>query len=67
MKALKVISSVLIIVGGLNWLLVAFNFNLVEALLGVKTVATNVVYIVVGLAALVELVGLFSKKDSAAM
>lgn len=43
-------------VGGLNWLLVgAFNINLVTMVLGAGTLA-NVVYIIVGLATVLELV-----------
>lgn len=44
---------VLLIVGGLNWLLVgAFNWNLVKALLGQGTLARTI-YVLVGLSALV--------------
>lgn len=53
MKALNVIALVLIIVGGLNWGLVGlFDFNLVSALFGADTWLTNLVYILVGLAAI---------------
>jgi uncharacterized membrane protein YuzA (DUF378 family) len=51
MKSLHMITFVLLVVGGLNWLLVAFNFNLVEKLLGTGDL-TMVVYILVGLSAL---------------
>jgi uncharacterized membrane protein YuzA (DUF378 family) len=50
MKALHGVSFVLVIVGALNWLLVAFNFNLVSALLGTGILA-KIVYILVGLSA----------------
>jgi uncharacterized membrane protein YuzA (DUF378 family) len=51
------VSFILLIVGGLNWLLVgAFDLNLVEAILGTG-VGTKGVYILVGIAALYELVG----------
>lgn len=53
MKWLHMVSFILLIAGGLNWLLVAFNFNAV-ALLG-ETVA-QIVYILVGLAAVYEVV-----------
>ncbi len=53
MKWLHIVSFILLIAGGLNWLLVAFGFNAV-ALLG-ETVA-QVVYILVGLAAVYEVV-----------
>ena len=47
------IALILMIVGSINWGLVgAFNFNLVSALLGEQTMATRVVYVLVGLAGL---------------
>ncbi len=52
MKALKMVALILVIVGGLNWLLVGlFNFNLVTAILG-EGLFTKIVYTLVGLAAL---------------
>jgi len=43
---------VLVIIGGLNWgLFGAFNFNLVESILGMGII-TDIVYILVGLSAL---------------
>ncbi|MEI6042252.1 MAG: DUF378 domain-containing protein [bacterium] len=54
MKGLHMVSFILLVVGGLNWLLVgAFNFNLVTILLGDMTIASKIVYILVGLSALV--------------
>jgi uncharacterized protein len=51
LKFLKTLSVVLVVVGGLNWGLVGlFNFNLVSALFGTGFLA-NVVYDLVGLAA----------------
>ena len=57
MRTLNVIAMVLLIVGGLNWLLVGlFSFDLVAAILGgevgPRSVASRVVYVIVGLAAL---------------
>lgn len=51
---LTIIALVLAIIGGINWLLVAFGFNLVEALFGpvATSVLTKLVYILVGLAAI---------------
>ena len=61
MKALNAIALVLIIVGGINWGLVGlFDFNLVAALFGVDTLLSNLVYILVGIAALYAIV-LFKK------
>jgi len=59
-KALNLITLVLVIVGGLNWGLVgAFDFNLVAALFGDGTALARIVYILVGLSALWQLVPLF--------
>lgn len=53
MKALNAIALILIIVGGLNWGLVGIaDFNLVSALFGVDSWLTNLVYILVGIAAI---------------
>jgi uncharacterized membrane protein YuzA (DUF378 family) len=47
------IALVLMIVGAINWGLVgAFNFNLVAAILGDQTMASRIVYVLVGLAGL---------------
>lgn len=43
---------VLVIVGGLNWGLAVFNFNLVNQLLGGVPMLETIVYGVVGLAAI---------------
>ena len=53
MKTLTWIALILLIVGGLNWLLVgAFNFDLVAAVFGDMSPLSRIVYILVGLAAL---------------
>ena len=53
MKTLTWIALILLIVGGLNWLLVgAFNFDLVAALFGDMSPLSRIVYILVGLSAL---------------
>ena len=50
------VAFILLVVGGLNWLLVgAFSMNIVEMILGTGTL-TKVVYILVGLSALYELI-----------
>ncbi|MBW3017965.1 DUF378 domain-containing protein [Candidatus Woesearchaeota archaeon] len=54
------IALVLVIVGGLNWGLAVFNFNLVGFLLGAGVVA-KVVYALVGLSALYMLYFLAKK------
>lgn len=51
----------LVVVGGLNWGLVGlFDFNLVSTIFGAGSVGEQVVYIVVGVAAVLAL-GLFPK------
>ena len=53
MKSITWIALILLIVGGLNWLLVgAFNFDLVAALFGEMSPLSRIVYILVGLSAL---------------
>lgn len=54
MKMVDVVSFVLLIIGGLNWLLVGlFEWDLVGGLFGgMDSVIAKIVYILVGLAAL---------------
>ncbi len=57
MKAVHWILWLLVFVGALNWGLVgAFDFNLVAKLLGAGSMAERVVYIVVGVAAVLSLI-----------
>jgi uncharacterized membrane protein YuzA (DUF378 family) len=61
MKALNIITLLLVIVGGLNWGLVgAFNFDLVAALFGEGSALSRIVYVLVGLSALWQVVPLVS-------
>ena len=53
MKALNLITLVLVIVGGLNWGLVGLmDLDLVATLFGRGTMVSRVVYVLVGLAAI---------------
>ncbi len=53
MKTATWIALILLIVGGVNWLLVgAFNFDLVATLFGAMSPLSRVVYILVGFSAL---------------
>ncbi|MBC7349788.1 MAG: DUF378 domain-containing protein [Candidatus Aminicenantes bacterium] len=53
---------ILVIVGGLNWLLVgAFSFDLVKAIFGDMTTIARIVYILVGVAALYILLFILPK------
>ena len=54
MKALDVVTGILVIVGALNWGLIgASQFNLVAALFGQSALA-SIVYILVGIAAVYQ-------------
>jgi uncharacterized membrane protein YuzA (DUF378 family) len=55
MKALHMIAFILLIIGGLNWLLVAFGWNLVDAIFGMGSVISQIIYILVGLSAILIL------------
>ncbi len=51
-KALHMVAFTLLVVGGLNWGLVALlNLNLVDAVLGMGSMLSKVVYILVGASA----------------
>lgn len=60
MKAVNLITLILIIIGGVNWLLVGlFQFDLVAAIFGSQDSGlVRIVYILVGLSALWQLVPL---------
>lgn len=56
MRGLVGIATALTIIGGLNWGLVgAFDYNLVDSIFGEGSVGAKVVYIVVGVSALIAL------------
>jgi len=60
MRAINSITLLLVIVGGLNWLLVGlFDFDLVAALFGDMSPLSRIVYVLVGISAVVQLVPLF--------
>lgn len=60
MRAINSITLLLVIVGGLNWLLVGlFDFDLVAALFGDLSPLSRIVYVLVGVSAIVQLVPLF--------
>lgn len=50
------ISFILLVVGGLNWGLSALGYNLVNMLLGGWPMVEKVVYLLVGVAAVLEVV-----------
>lgn len=56
MKTFQKIVLAFTIIGALNWGLIGlFNFNLVEALFGVNTILTKIVYSVVGICGLINI------------
>jgi len=55
MKIIGMIAFILLAIGGLNWLLVGFGFNLVDYLFGVGSILSKIVYILVGLSAIWEI------------
>jgi uncharacterized membrane protein YuzA (DUF378 family) len=62
MKGLHKITFILLIIGGLNWLLVGlFNWDISQLFGGMSSGLARVIYILVGLSALVEL---FSHKKT---
>ncbi len=54
-KTLHMVAFLLLVVGGLNWGLTALGFNLVNLLLGSVPFLEKVVYLLVGLSAVVLL------------
>ncbi|PIR45348.1 MAG: DUF378 domain-containing protein [Candidatus Vogelbacteria bacterium CG10_big_fil_rev_8_21_14_0_10_50_13] len=52
MKAVHIIAFALVIIGGLNWLLVAFNWNAVEFISFGSDFVARAIYVLVGLSAL---------------
>ncbi|MDH5406645.1 MAG: DUF378 domain-containing protein [Candidatus Aminicenantes bacterium] len=65
LNVLEWIALILVIIGGLNWLLVGlFSFDLVAAIFGAMSILSRIVYILVGLSALYILIiaGKLAKK-----
>ena len=54
MKVIHVIAFTLLVIGGLNWLCVAFGLNIVEAIFGMGTMVTDAIYFLVGISAIYE-------------
>lgn len=56
MRSIDILAAVLLVVGGLNWgLVAAADFDLVAALFGAGTAMARVVYGLVGLAAVYQI------------
>lgn len=54
MKQLHMTAFILLVIGGLNWLLTAFGWNIVDKLLGQWPVVVSAVYVLIGLSAVYE-------------
>lgn len=65
---LKITSYILVLVGALNWGLVGLlNFDLVAAIFGDMTIVSRVVYILVGISAIISAITTYiycSKKET---
>ena len=60
MRGFYWVTLVLLVIGGLNWLLVGlFEFDLVAAIFGPMSAAARAVYVLVGLSAIVVLLTSF--------
>jgi len=53
-KGLHMVTWILVMIGGLNWLFVGFGYNVVGMIFGMMI--ANVIYILVGLSAIYEIV-----------
>lgn len=62
-KGLEMVAGLLLIVGGLNWGLVGLlNLNVVSTIFASVPIVSQLVYILVGVSALVMLYSMFMKK-----
>lgn len=61
MQILQKVALVLIIIGAINWGLVGlFDFNLVSTLFGADTIITKIIYVLVGIAGVMDISLLFN-------
>jgi hypothetical protein len=65
MRAINLVSLLLVIVGGLNWGLVGlFDFDLVAALCGEMSALSRIVYVLVGASAVWQVIPLAEGMNS---
>ncbi|TSC56579.1 MAG: hypothetical protein Greene071421_115 [Parcubacteria group bacterium Greene0714_21] len=65
MKLLGPVASLLTVIGGLNWGLVALaNFNLVDTIFGSVPAVGKIVYVLIGLSALYVAITMLPKQFS---
>ncbi|VVB70331.1 Uncharacterised protein [uncultured archaeon] len=55
MCMLRRIASVFLVIGGLNWALTSFGWNVVDMIFGAGSIIGNIIYWIVGLSALIEI------------
>ena len=61
MEILQKSALVVTIIGAINWGLIGiFNFNLVEAIFGVDSLLSNIIYILVGICGIINIGLLFN-------
>ena len=59
MRAINLVTLLLVIVGGINWGLVGlFDFNLVAAIFGEMSAPSRIIYVLVGISALWQIMPL---------
>ena len=64
MRAINTVTLILLIIGGLNWGLVGlFGFDLVATIFGEMSVLSRIVYVLVGISAIVQIVPLIKAGD----
>lgn len=64
MNIIQKIALILTIIGAINWGLIGlFNFNLVDSLFGVNSFLSMVIYILVGIAGIINIMLLFTDLD----
>ncbi len=64
MHTLQKVALVLTIIGAVNWGLIGlFDFNLVSALFGDENVITRIIYVLVGIAGIINIGLLFEDWD----
>lgn len=65
METLQKIALSLTIIGALNWGLIGFfDFNLVDSIFGVSSMLSKLIYILVGIAGIINIYTLFSHIES---
>ena len=58
---LNMIATILVVIGGLNWGLTALGYNVVNMALGSIPMLEKAIYLIVGIAALVEIYEMVKK------